>query len=534
VSASDPQTRIVELERELHKAHLKIEGLEDAERRLREAQLAIQVLKDVERQLQWAQLKIQVLEERLRKQRIAMFGPKSETLNNLQLELLAEEEPSVTADEVEAEARREPVTKAPPRERKAHPGRQGLPANLPRVEKVIACTEQTCKACGKQTAVIGYDESEQLDVEPARYLVRVIKREKRACRGCKQGSVTMAPLEPRIVEKGLASDAVVIQTVVAKYCDYMPLYRQAVMLEREAGLEIGRATLDGWVMRVGELLQSVVAAMRKDLLNASYLQADETTVPVQMHDKRGSNHQAYLWQYGKPGGETVFDFCLGRGREGPKKFLEQWEGILQTDGYQAYEGVGGPKMVHVGCWAHARRKFVDAVKLNKQDAAAVAMVTRMDALFLIDRNAREQGLSVAERHALRREHAPEWLNEIRQECLMIQRRSLPQSALGKAAAYTLNMWKKLERCLEYEEVELSNNLAENSMRPVAVGRKNWLHVGSVQAGPKVAAILSVVESCRRLGVPAKEYLASVLPGLNGRTMREVASLTPARWAAARG
>ena len=487
----------------------------------------------LERELQWAHLKIQVLEERLRKQRIQMFGPKSETLSNLQLELLAEDEPGVTADEIEAEAAREPVTKAPARERKAHPGRERLPENLPRVEKVIACRERTCQACGKETVVIGYDESEQLDVEPARYFVRVIRREKRACSGCGQGSVAMAPLEPRIVEKGLASDAVVINTVVSKYCDHAPLYRQALMLEREAGLEIGRATLNGWVMRVGELLQPVVAAMRKDLLSASYLQADETTVPVQMHDKRGSNHQAYLWQYGQPGGETVFEFCLGRGREGPKKFLEKWEGILQTDGYQAYDGVGGPKLVHAGCWAHARRKFVEAVKVNPRDGEAIKMVTRMDALFLVDRDAREQGVSHAERHALRREHARPWVDEIRRECLALQRSVLPQSATGKAAAYTLNMWKKLERCFEYGEVELSNNLAENSMRPVAVGRKNWLHVGSVKAGPKVAAILSVVESCRRLGVAVKEYLAAVLPGLAGRRMSEVTGLTPARWAAAR-
>ncbi len=500
MSAPDPQARIAQLENELH----------------------------------WAHLKIQVLEERLRQRRIQMFGPASETLSNLQLELLAEDEPSVTAEEIEAEAKREPVTKAPARERKPHPGRERLPENLPRVEKVIACQETTCKACGNETTVIGHDESEVLDVEPVRYFVRVTKREKRACRSCAQGTVTMAPLEPRIIEKGLASDAVVINTVVSKYCDHIPLYRQAMMLEREAGLEIGRATLDGWVMRVGELLQPVVAAMRKDLLEASYLQADETIVPVQMHDKRGADHQAYLWQYGKPGGETVFEFRLGRGREGPKKFLDRWEGILQTDGYQAYEGVGGSKMVHVGCWAHARRKFVDAVKLNANDAEAVNMVTRMDALFLVDRNAREQGMSASERHVLRRENALEWVHEIRQECLAIQRRVLPQSALGKAVSYTLNIWKKLERCFEYEEVELSNNLAENSMRGVAVGRKNWLHVGSVRSGPKVAAILSVIESCKRMGVPVKDYLAAVLPGLGGRTMREVADLTPARWKAVRG
>jgi transposase len=499
VSVADPQVRIAQLERELH----------------------------------WAQLKIQVLEERLRQQRIRMLGPQSETLSDLQLELLADEEPGVTADEVEAEARRERMEKMPRRERKPHPGRERLPENLPRVEKVIRCDEQSCTACGRETSIIGYDESEQLDVEPARYFVRVIKREKRACRGCAQGTVAMAPLEPRIVEKGLASDAVVIDTVVSKYCDHLPLYRQAAILEREAGVEIGRATLDGWVMRVGELLVPMVGAMRKALLSGDYLQADETTIPVQMHDRRGSNHEAYLWQYGRPGGETVFDFCLGRGREGPLKFLGNWEGILQTDGYHAYDGVGGPKLVHVGCWAHARRKFVDAVKVCPQDGEAVKMVVRMDALFLVDREARKQAMTNAERLVFRREHARPWVDEIREACLMVSRQALPQSALGKAAAYTLNMWAKLERCFQYEQVELSNNLAENSMRPVALGRKNWLHVGSAKAGPKVAAILSVVESCRRLGVPVKEYFSAVLPGLDRRTLGQMANLTPASWSAAR-
>jgi transposase len=487
---------------------------------------------ELERQLHWAQLEIQALREELRQRRIQQLGPKSETLSNLQLELLIEEEPSVTREEVEAESRREPLKSVPPRGRKPHPGRKPLPDTLPRVEEVIPCASCTCADCGEPTTVIGYDESEQLDVEPARYFVRVTKREKRACRRC--STVTAAPLAERIVEKGLASDAVVINTVVAKYCDHLPLYRQAVMLEREAGIEIGRATLDGWVMRVGELLAPMVAAMRRELLAASYLQADETPVPVQMHDKRGENHQAYLWQYGKPGGETVFEFQLGRGREGPRKFLGQWEGILQTDGYQAYDNIGGPKLVHAGCWAHARRKFVDAVKVNPQDAGAIAMVTRMEALFLIDRDARQRELSADERLAQRQQYAQEWLRDIREACLALVKQVLPKSALGQAAAYTLNMWTKLLRCFDYAEVELSNNLAENSMRPIAVGRKNWLHVGSPQAGPKVAAILSVVESCRRLGMPVKDYLAEVLPGLNRRTLSEVANLTPARWAASRG
>jgi transposase len=511
MAALDPQARIAMLERELYSAHRDLDWANFT--------------------LQKRDAQIRLLEERLRQRRIQVLGPHSETLRDLQRELLAEQEPSATGQEVEAEAQREPLPPQARHERKPHPGRRPLPENLPRVEQVIPCADANCKTCGRETALIGYDESEVLDYEPARWLVRVTKREKRACGTC--STVAMPELAPRIVEKGLASDAVVIGTVVAKYCDHLPLYRQQAIIEREAGVEISRATLDGWVMRVGELLTPIVSAMRRDLLSTSCLQADETTVPVQMHDKRGADHQTYLWQYGSPGGETVFEFQLGRGRDGPKQFLGQWEGILQTDGDRAYDTIGGPKLVHVGCWAHARRKFVDAVKVNPQDSAAVKMVARMDALFLVDRHARQPQLSTAERLALRREHADSWATEIHDQCVSLRQTVLPKSALGQAVAYTLNMWPKLHRCFDDAEVELSNNLAENSMRPVALGRKNWLHVGSAQSGPKVAAIFSVVESCRRLDVPVKDYLTAVLPGLSRCKRSEVALLTPARWAASR-
>jgi transposase len=331
--------------------------------------------------------------------------------------------------------------------------------------------------------VIGYDESEQLDIEPARYFVRVTRREKRACRRC--STVTAGPLAERIIEKGLASDAVVINTVVAKYCNHLPLYRQAVMIEREARVEIGRATLDGWVMRVGELLGPVVGAMRRDLLAASYLQADETPVPVQMHDRHGENHQAYLWQYGKTGGETVFDFCLGRGREGPRKFLGQLGRNFANRwlfGLRRCRWAEGGACRMLG---DARRKFVDALKVNPHDGEARAY----GRVVSIDHDARRRRLSAQERQGQRYEYAKEWLND---------------------------MWAKLRRCFDHAEVELSNNLAENSIRPIALGRKNWLHVCSPQAGPKVAAILSVVESCRRIKAPLKEYLLDILPGIASR------------------
>jgi transposase len=483
-------------------------------------------------QLQWAELKIRVLEERLRLERINKYGPASEKLSDAQLDLL-DLEPGVSNVEVQAESERGPLPTPAKKQARKHPGRQELPAGLPRVERVIACAPEqcTCPACGQPTVVIGYDQSEQLDVEPAKYFVVVTKREKRACKSCESGGVAAAPASARIIEKSLVSDRVVIDTVVAKYSDHLPLYRQSAILEREAGVEISRATLDGWVMRVGELLSPIADVMRHELVGGSYIQADETPVDVQMHDGRGQNHQAYLWQYGKPGSGAVFDFRLGRGREGPKQFLGQFEGILQTDGYVAYEHVGGPKMVHAACWAHARRKFFEAAKLNPGDSAPTRIVVSMDELFAIDAEARARNLDHAARHALRWEQARPLLDIIRQRIETARAEALPSSALSRAAGYTLALWHKLTRFLEYPELELSNNLAENSMRPVALGRKNWIHLGSPQAGPKVAAILSIVETCRRMKIPVRDYLGAVLPGLAGVSIQRLGELTPAAWAA---
>jgi transposase len=491
-----------------------------------------QQLAATERKLHWAEERIRVLEECLRLQRIKKYGPGSEQLSGAQLALL-ELEPGVSRAEVQAESQREPLPAAPRSKRRPHPGRQELPAHLPRVERTLACApeEGSCRACGQPTVVIGYDVSEQLDVEPARYFVRVTKREKRACACCGEGGVALAPLPPRIIEKGLVSDRVVIDTVVAKYSDHLPLYRQSAILKRETGLDLSRATLDGWVMRVGELLTPVAEVMGRELVAGTYMQADETPVDVQMHDGRGQNHQAWLWQYSRPGGSVVFDFRLGRSRDGPKRFLGAFEGILQTDGYAAYEQVGGPQIVLAGCWTHTRRKFLEAAQLHPGDAVAARIVARIDALFAIDAQARAQNLDLAARHALRQERAKPLLDTLHQEIEAARTQALPASALGKAAHYALAMWPKLTRFLEYPELELSTNLAENSMRPVALGRKNWIHVGSPQAGPKVAAILSVVETCRRLVIPVRDYLADVLPRLAETSIHKLADLTPAAWAA---
>jgi hypothetical protein len=302
-------------------------------------------------------------------------------------------------------------------------------------------------------------------------------------------------------------------------------------LLRETGIDLSRATLDGWVMRVGDLLRPITATMGQDLVSGTYIQADETPVGVQMHDHRGKNHQAYLWQYSRPGGPVVFDFRMGREREGPKGFLGNFEGRLQSDGYSAYDHVGGSKIVHAACWAHARRKFFDAVKLNPTDQTSIRIVAQMDELFAIDAQARQKDLSLMDRHVLRLEKAKPLLEQINTGIQAARAGALPQSALAKACNYTLTLWTRLGRFLEYPEVELSNNLAENAMRPVVLGRKNWIHVGSKDAGPRVAAIISIVETCRRLSLPIRDYLASVLPGLADFPRNRVAELTPSAWAA---
>jgi transposase len=502
-------------------------------------ELLQQKLQAVEQKLQTAELQVLRLEEQLRRRRIEKYGPGSEKLSTLQLELL-EQEPGVSAAEVQAEGERPAlegeIAEILVREhkRRKHPGRQTLSPDLPRVERVIPCPAEqcVCQHCRQETPVIGYEVSEQLMVEPAKYYVLVTKREKRAC-PCGGNGVVTAPAPARIIEKSLVGDAVIVDTVIRKYCDHLPLYRQSRILEREAGLDLSRATLDGWVMQVGQLLIPVVLGMKSELLQGGYIQADETPVAVQMHDGRGHNHQAYLWQYSRPGGAVIFDFRLGRSREGPQQFLGSYGGLLQTDGYQAYDQVGGPGLVHAGCWTHARRGFADVVKLNPGDPVALPIVRQINELFAIDATAREQALDLEARHALRQEKAPAVLAAIRTQIEKAQAGALPGSALDHACQYTVGLWPKLTRFLEHPQLELSNNWAENSMRPVALGRKNWIHVGSPQAGPKVAAILSVVETCRRNMIPVREYLSAVLPGLANRAVQTLANLLPIPWAARR-
>ena len=483
----------------------------------------------------------QYLREQLRLERIKKYGAGSEKLSDLQLALL-NTEPSVSAAEIETEAAKtapedqQALEKSVQKEKRKHPGREELPAHLPREEKVIACTPEQCRCaqCGGEKKVIGYEESEQLDCEPVRYFVRVTRREKRACAKCEELGVSAAPLPERIVEKSKLSDRLIVQVTIAKYCDHLPLYRQAAQMEREAGVEISRGTLCGLILQVGERLQPIAQVLQADLLAGGYIQADETPVPLQSSEKKGSHHRAYLWQYGRPAGPVVFEFQRGRGREGPEKFLGNFEGVLQNDGYTAYEQVGGPKIQRAACLAHARRYFVQAQDVaGEGDRTALEILAEFSTIYAVEAQAREAKLDVGQRLALRQEHTVPVLERLKEKILAARQKTLPKHALGKACTYALKLWPRLILFAADGRIEADNNWSENAIRPVALGRKNWMHIGSQEAGVRIAAILSVIATCKRLQIPVKEYLEDVLPRLANWPASHVAELSPMQWAARR-
>jgi transposase len=388
------------------------------------------------------------LKEELRLERIRKYGTRSEKLSDLQLQLL-DLEPAVSREEIESEIDRGPLPDSAEdnqsrRGRKHHPGRNELPAHLERVEEIIACTPEQCQCdqCGRETSVIGYEKTEVLGKKPAVHFVRVLKREKRACATCVGQGVATAAVPERIAPKSVFSDEVIIDFVVSKYCDALPLYRQRAMLLRDLGIDVALTTINDAVLRVGELLIPVVDLMKRDLLAGDYIQADETYVGVQTKEKKGKNHTGYFWQYSSPGKGVVFDFEMTRSGEVPRNVFQDYRGILHTDGYAAYgEKVGAEGMIHACCMSHARRKFIEVVKVNAKlkttgvDTARI--VVFMDGLFAIDREAREQTLSIAERDVLRQGRAPALLDELHALLMKMKDRVLPKSATGKAVFYSL-------------------------------------------------------------------------------------------------
>jgi transposase len=500
-------------------------------------QAARQAFEGLQSELVRLQRVIQLKDEQIRLLNFRLFGPKSEKLAAAQIPLLLQEI-SLVAGEVEREAdlpeaQKQVVLPKAAKARPNHPGREKLPEHLERREEILPCCPQDCRCskCGAQRPVIGYETREELACEPAKFWVRVIKREKRGSHCLEEQGVVTAAVPAQIVPKSKLSNDFVIEVLAQKYQQHVPVYRQCATLAGDHHIELSRKTLTDAILAAGGLLGAVVRAQAAGLVAGSYLQADETTVPCQTPEKSGRNHRAYIWEYSLPGGPVVFDFQMGRGREGPRQFLKGFRGKLQCDGYAAYDDLG-EGIVYVGCMAHARRGFVDAAKVAPHDPLPVEVRERIGQLYAVEQEARLAGLTPAARLALRQRKSAPVMTALKARLVEIRQAIAPGTKLAQACDYALGQWSRLEEYLKDGVLEIDNNWCENAVRPIALGRRNWLHIGSEQAGPKVAAIASIVETCRRLDINLRAYLKDVLPKLGDWPANRVAELTPLAWKAA--
>ena len=479
-----------------------------------------------------------ILHEVVKLCRLERFGRRSEKVSENQLMLLGFETSVSSAEMVQeaslpANQKKNLEPGEPKRKNKKnanHPGRTALSAHLLRVESIVVAANTTCALCQAPTEVIGYEVSEELCVKPVEYFVKVTKREKRACRTHPEGGVTTAAIPSKILAKSKLSDDVIIDTVVRKYQYHQPLYRQAKMIWEDAQVIVDRHTLDDGVMWVGELLTSLKAPMQKEIFAGKYIQADETPVGVKSSRVKGRSVRAYIFEYSVPESTVVYDFRMGRGGGGPTEFLKDYKGVLQCDGYAGYNAAQlNSQIDRAGCMAHVRRGFFKAHQINTRETEALSVVHKINELYRIEKLAREAGMDAAARLALRQEKSVSLMAELKDKIQAIQPTALPKSALGKACSYALEQWSRLEVFLQYGNVEIDNNWCENAIRPIVLGRKNWMLIGSENAGPKIAAIMSIIETCRRIQVNVRIYLKEILPQLAMFPQPDPSKLTPLAW-----
>ena len=463
-------------------------------------------------------------ENKLLRQKLEFFikryfgGTKNEGLDRQQLELLL-----AGLEIVKAPAA---VVAKPAATRTldaARPVRGPLPAHL-ETERVVLEPEEV----KQQPALwrkLGEEVTEELDWKPAKFIKRLYIRPKYA----NAERIVIAPLPARLIEKGLPGAGLLTQVIVAKYEDHQPLYRQGKIYEQRHGVKLTRQTLCGWVAAAADWLCPIYREMKAGLLAGNYLQADETPIRYLDPDVKGKSQQGWLWTYRHPRGDVVFEWNISRSREGPRKFLKDFRGKLQTDGYGVYESLArerGNELILIGCWAHARRGFHEALGEGR---AAVWIVGQIGLLYGVEKVLREGRAGPELRAAMRAWQSRPVLARLRRALETIRRRVLPQSLLGQAIDYTLGRWEALNRYVDDGHLEIDNNLCENAIRPTALGKKNFLFIGHPEAGQRSAVIYSVLGSCRRLGINPAEYLQDLFERLPKAKTSEIKSLTPAAW-----
>lgn len=481
-----------------HAAHLESHATELAS-----------TLKEQQKRAMRLQAQVELLLKRL-------YGPRAERIDPAQLVMFGEATAAAPEPEEAAELEQAP---APKPIAKGH-GRKPLPKDLPRKRLVhdVPEAEKTCPECAAPKRCIGEDIREQIEYVPASLFVLEHVYPKYACPCC-QEHVSAAKAAPRVIDKGLPGPGLVAHIVTSKYCDHLPLYRQEFMLARH-GVELSRKTLCGWILTVADKLQPLIDAMRREVLVSRVIHTDDTPVRVQGNGKDGP-FTARFWVYAGDGAHayTVYDYTPTRRRDGPAAFLDGYAGYLQADAFGGYDGIyASGDVIEVACWAHARRKFHEARSTDSNRAHRMLAWIRQ--LYDIERDAKK--LDPDARHTLRQEKSKP-LFEGSKRCdgsddiqgihgWLIEQHAavLPKSPIGDAIGYALNHWTALTRYLDDGDLDIDNNEAEQALRGIAIGRKNWLFLGSDRGGRAAATYYTLIQSAKRHALDPFAYLRDVL------------------------
>jgi transposase len=420
------------------------------------------------------------------------------------------------------------VTIKAPEKTKKEKIRKPIPAEYPRVEVIHDLNDdQKVCSCGCQMTSFGMDISEQLDVVPAYIRVLRHKRLKYACKSCEEG-VKTAPVVTQAISKCMAAPGLLAHVAVSKYDDHLPLYRQSEIWGR-MGVELSRATISSWVLKMGSALSPLIHHMQHHIVHSIYVKADETTIQVLRTPQKSDMSKSYMWVYmnaNTPKPAVVYDYQETRQGERAKEFLNGFQGVLQTDGYSGYHCVTSQEgITAMGCWAHARRKFHDVYKLAKQEGVASKALEMIGKLYTIEAEIKEESNGI--KLKTRQEKSTpildafyQWLNEIKPN---VQ----PKGGLAKAIGYALNQKEHLMYYVKDGAVDIDNNKAERHIKPFAVGRKNWLFMGSPDGARAGATLLSLIETAKLNGLNPEGYLKHVLSHkIDGTDRKLIESLMP--------
>lgn len=465
--------------------------------------------------------KISFLEEEIRFWKHKLFGPTSEKLTEAerrQLWLFNEAEQG--ASEKEPEEPEEEVA-VPAHARTKKRGRKPLPENLPRVEVLVDIPEeQKLCGCGTPKSVIGEETAERLDIIPATIQVVREVRPKYACRNCEgvqdEGpTVLVAPPTPHIIPKGMATAGLLAFVLTGKFEDALPFYRQCKQFAR-IGVELSRGTLCSWAIQVAEACDVLLEPLRAELLRGALMQVDETSVQVLEEPGRAPQTKSFMWLFrGGTHDHPLVEFRYHPTRAGTvaSDYLAGYQGSVLTDAFAGYNFLDGrPGIVHAGCWGHARRKFDEVLKANpdgkdsKKPGSAQTALASIRQLYVIEREAKEAGLTGASLVEERRAKAKPILEEFKRWLDAKALATPPKTRLGNALSYTLTQWKRLTLYIDHPEIPLDNNAAENAIRPFVVGRKNWLFAATQDGAHASATIYTLIESAKANGHDPYRYL----------------------------